>query len=185
MPPCGHCLILHRALGAHKEVVSCHSDTPLWRYVALPVLNQICRKLLFNNLNILRTIEILLITFCQEGPQMLCGKFQANQWNRLGGVRKRGFRHFANLRKKIPLPLDSAQFTERIDKRFLNVRQSIWVISKNALSLIIVPRSGGNSQQQQIILLLLLLLLLLFVARCDLYSNFGEFWGMPRLWKMW
>ena len=47
----------------------------------LPVLYQICGKLLFNNLSIVCNIK----SFCQEGPQMLCAKFRANL---LGGVRK-------------------------------------------------------------------------------------------------
>ena len=32
---------------------------------------------------------------------------------------------------------NSAQFSEHVDIRFLNVQQSMWVISQNALSLII------------------------------------------------
>ena len=58
----------------------------MWRYAILPVLNQLCKKLLFNKLSIVWPIKIFSITFCQEGPQMLCAKFHANRSNRLGGV---------------------------------------------------------------------------------------------------
>ena len=51
-------------------------DTPLWRYT-VPVCNEICRKLLFKNLSILLNSKIVLITFCQESPRMLCEKFGA------------------------------------------------------------------------------------------------------------
>ena len=47
------------------------------------------RKLLFNNLSILWNIKILVISFCQESPQMLRAKFGANRLNCLGGVRKK------------------------------------------------------------------------------------------------
>ena len=82
--------ILHRASGVYGKVVNWVScQLPMWRYATLPIWNEICRKLLFNNFSIVWPIEIILITFCQEGPQMLCGKFHANRWNCLGGVRKR------------------------------------------------------------------------------------------------
>ena len=42
----------------------------------------------------------------------------------------------------------------------------MWVISQNALSLIIAPPNGGNWGQQFIIN---------FSGRCDVYSKFGEF----------
>ena len=67
---------------AHGEVVTwvtCHSDRPTWRYATLCVLSKMYRKLLFNNLSIVWNIKILLITFCQESPQMLCAKFGANR----------------------------------------------------------------------------------------------------------
>ena len=73
--------ILQRPSGAHVKVVSsvsCQPNTPLSRYATLPVWNQICRKLLFHNLKITFSITSLLITFCQEGPQMLCAKFRGN-----------------------------------------------------------------------------------------------------------
>ena len=135
------------------------------RYATLPVLNQTCRKLLFNNFKINCPIKILLtclrpkstgigssppatlqrikrrtynvyrwwmdgwkillIDFCQEGSQMLCAKFQANWWNRLGGVRKSRFSTFCDIAKG-PIPRDSAQLTEHGHIRFLNVWQSIW-----------------------------------------------------------
>ena len=79
--------------------VSCHWDRPMWRYTTLRVLSKVYRKLLFNNLSILWNIKILLITFCQESPQMLCAKFCGKRWNRLGGVRKSRFATF--LRKKM------------------------------------------------------------------------------------
>ena len=41
--------------------------------------------------------------------------------------------------------LYSAQFTERVDIRFLNVRFSMEIIRQNTLCLIIEPRNGGNS----------------------------------------
>ena len=52
--------------------------------------------------------------------------FCANQWNRLGGVRKKiGFQHFAKLRERNmeaemawPIPGDSGKFTECVDLRF-------------------------------------------------------------------
>ena len=37
------------------------------------------QEVVFNNLSIVWPIKILLITFCQEGPQMLCAKFRANR----------------------------------------------------------------------------------------------------------
>ena len=51
--------ILASTLGAHGEVatwVSYHLATRMWRYATLPVCKEICRKLLFNNLNILWNI---------------------------------------------------------------------------------------------------------------------------------
>ena len=42
------------------------------------------------------------------------------------------------------------------------------VMSQNALSLITVLPSGGNSE------------FIKLFAICDLYSQFGEFWGMFR-----
>ena len=42
--------------------------------------------LLFYMLGVLRTIAILLITFCQEHPQMVHSKFGANLSNHIGGV---------------------------------------------------------------------------------------------------
>ena len=41
----------------------------------LPVYNEMCRKLLFNKLSIVCNIKILLMTFCQEGPQMCVQSF--------------------------------------------------------------------------------------------------------------
>ena len=67
---------------AHGEVVtwvSCHSDRPMWRYATLRVLSTMYRKLLLNNLSIVWNIKIVLITFCQESPQMLCAKFHGNR----------------------------------------------------------------------------------------------------------
>ena len=105
----------------------------LFLFLSLPLLNQICRKLLFNNSKTNFSITSLLITFCQEGPQMLCAKFRANRWNRLGGVRKSRFSTFCDVAKKNgrrkwawPIPRDSPLCSERVDIRFLNVRQSIW-----------------------------------------------------------
>ena len=64
--------------------VSCHWDRPMWTYATLRVLSKMYRKLLFNNLvlSIVWNIKILWMTFCQEGPQMLCAKFGENRWNR-------------------------------------------------------------------------------------------------------
>ena len=95
--------LLDTSSGPHVKVlsqVSCHLDTPLWRYPTLPVWKEICRKLLFYNLSIVWPIKILLITFCQEGPQMLSAKFRANWWNRLGEVRKSRFSTFCDVAKK-------------------------------------------------------------------------------------
>ena len=60
-------------------------------------------------------------------------------------------------------------------KVFECVTKYMGVISQNALSLITAPPSGGNSGRKKIIK---------FFARWDLYSKFGEFWGMFRQWKM-
>ena len=66
----------------------------IWsRYERLSVLNTMCRNLLFHIFGVLWTITVLLITFCQEGPQMLHEKFGANCSNHLGGVRKSIFFH--------------------------------------------------------------------------------------------
>ena len=92
--------LLETSSGTHVKVlsqVSCHLDTPLWRYPTLPVWKEICRKLLFNNLSIVWPIKILLISFRQEGPQMLCAKFCANWLNCLGRVRKSRFSPFCNV----------------------------------------------------------------------------------------
>ena len=114
-------IIFSQSLVAHGEVVtwvSCHSDRPMLRYATLCVLSKMYRKLLFNNLSIFWNIKILLTNFCRESPQMLYEKV--------------GLRNFANLQKKNggwkwawPISRHSAQFSERVDTRFLNVRQSI------------------------------------------------------------
>ena len=41
----------------------------------LSVFTTMCRKLLFYILGVLWAIELLLLTFCQEGPYMLHAKF--------------------------------------------------------------------------------------------------------------
>ena len=64
---------------AHGEVVSCHSDRPVWRYATLCVLSKMYRKLLANKLSIIGHIKIILISYCQDSPQMLCAKFGANR----------------------------------------------------------------------------------------------------------
>ena len=97
----------------------------MWRYAILPVRNKICRKLLFNNLSIVWNVKILLITFCQEGPQMLC-------------LVKNG-------RQKWPISRDSAQSTESVDTVFECTIKYMRVTSKNALPLIKAPPSGGHS----------------------------------------
>ena len=67
---------------AHGEVVtwvSCHSDRPMWRYAILHVLSKMYRKLLFNDLSTVWNIKIILISFCEESPQMLCAKVRGNR----------------------------------------------------------------------------------------------------------
>ena len=75
-------------------------DTPTWRYATPPVLTKMYRKLLFNNLSILRKISIILIAFCQEGPQIHCAKFGANQLYCWGGVQKSRFATFRECANK-------------------------------------------------------------------------------------
>uniref|UniRef100_A0A671VF34 Cathepsin S, ortholog2, tandem duplicate 1 n=1 Tax=Sparus aurata TaxID=8175 RepID=A0A671VF34_SPAAU len=52
----------------------------MWRYAILCVLSKTYRKLLFNNLSIVWNIKILLITLCQESPQIL--DFQWDLWKK-------------------------------------------------------------------------------------------------------
>ena len=73
---------VHWAVVVHGEAVtwvSCHLDRPMWRYTTLCVLSKMYDKSLFSNLSIVWNIKILLITFCQERPQILCAKFGANR----------------------------------------------------------------------------------------------------------
>ena len=49
--------------------------TPLGHCSFVPNLQKV------ENLSIVWNIKIVLITFCQKGPQMLCAKFCADQWN--------------------------------------------------------------------------------------------------------
>ena len=97
-------------------------------------LSKMYRKLLSNNLSIVLNIKILLITFCQESPQMLCAKFRWNWWNRLGGVQKSRFatfREFAGKKTVGRMGVAYYKFECGYSKfsvndiRFLNVRQSI------------------------------------------------------------
>ena len=74
--------------------VSCHSDRPMWRYATLCVLSKMYNYLLFNNFSIVWNIKILLKTFGDDSPQMLCAKFRGNRWNCLGGVKKIRFATF-------------------------------------------------------------------------------------------
>ena len=39
----------------------------MWTYASLPVRNEICRKLLFNNLSIVRPIKIIFDLFLSGG----------------------------------------------------------------------------------------------------------------------
>ena len=108
---------------------------------------------------------------------MLCAKVRTNQWNRLGGVWKSRFSTFCQIAKK----KRSAEMGVACSTRFSTIHWTcatkyMGVISQNTLPLIVAPPSGGNSGWQWIIT---------FFARCDLYSKFGEFWGMFRQWKMW
>ena len=98
--------------------------------------------------------------FFQFCPQMLLAKFVANQWNGLGGVQKSKFMIFHSawvahgevvlksgfvtfreisekkvgrkwhLEVKVATPQDSAQFSELVDERFLNVWQSVYISCK-------------------------------------------------------
>ena len=55
-----------------------------------------------------------------------------------------------------------------ITRGFECATKFMWVISQNALSLVIAPPSGENWGRQQIMNIF---------GRCDVYSKFGEFWG--------
>ena len=131
---------------AHGELVtwvSCHSDRPMWRYPTLCVLSKMYRKLLFDNMSIVWNIKVLLISFCRESPQMLCSKSQMGEigWEEFEKV---GLQHLRmcvkNGRRKWAWPMwrHSAQFNERVDRRIFGcAAKCMWVISQNALSLVI------------------------------------------------
>ena len=79
----------------------------------------------------------------------------------LGEVRKSRFAIFREFAEKIggwkwawPMSWHSAQFSELVD---------------------IAAPSGGIRGRQET---------MTFFGRCDVYSSFGEFWGMYRQWKM-
>ena len=128
--------ILHRASGAHGEVVtwvSCHKTTPMWRYVTLPVLNQICREFKMNwnwDWN-WKSFD----SFLSGGSTDVVSKVSCKSVKSPGRSSKNGFStfwEFAQKKKKNgrrkwawPTPRDSAQFNECVDIRFLNARQSI------------------------------------------------------------
>ena len=135
---------MHRASGAHGKVVpfvSCHSDTPMWRYAKLPVLRKMYWKLLVNKLRIRWNIKIL-INLCEEGPWMLCAKFNVNFWKCLGGVVKSKFATFCDF------ATIQGMRKYKVMECAINY---MGVISQNAFSLIIMPPSGGHSRQPGII----------------------------------
>ena len=129
------------------------------------------------------SIKILLITFCQEGPQMLCAKFRANWWNSLGGVWKSRFSIFCDVVNKkrwrkwawpIPRHFSTIHWTREY-KVFECVTKCLGVISQNALSSITAPSrleiQDDNRLQKNL-------------PGVTYICKFGEFWGVFRKWKM-
>ena len=98
--------------------------------VEICVLSKTHRKLLFNNLSIVWNIKILLITFCQESPQMLCAKFGGNGWNCLGEVRKSRFATFREFAMACMTRFSTIQWT-RGYMVFECATKYMWVTSQN------------------------------------------------------
>ena len=127
----------------------------MWRYATLPVSNQICRKLLFNNLSIDWSIKILLKNFVRTVHRCSVPSFvQIGQisWEEFEKV---GLRLFSNLWKKTLAEMGVAYTTRfstnhliRGSKVFKCATQYMGIMSQNALSLIIAPSSGGNFGRQ-------------------------------------
>ena len=120
----------------------------IWsRYARLCVFTTMGWKSLFYISGILWTIKFLLITSCQEGPEMLPAKFGANWSNCLGGVWKSKFYicgDFSNgkIPQKLawPTPHNSAELREHVDIGFNNVQHVMWELwAKSAFALKIAP----------------------------------------------
>ena len=92
-----------------------------------------------------------------------------------GRSSKKGVRHFANLPgKKMGVEMGVAYITRTYGYKFFEcATKYMWVISQNALSLIIATPSGGNWGRQYI---------LKFFGRCDVSSKFGQDLLGPKLW---
>ena len=148
------------AFGVHGEVVTwvwCNSDRPMWRYVTLPVLTKMYRKF------------YLIFKYCLE--------YQNSFDNFLSGVSTDAV-HKVWYKSEMGVTYITRFNTiqsRRGYKFFWMWINYMGVVSQNTLLLIIAPPSGGHSWWQYIIT---------FFTRCDVYSTFGEFWGMFRQWKM-
>ena len=120
-----------------------------WFYgdVEICVLSKTHRKLLFNNLSIVWNIKILLITFCQESPQMLCAKFGGNGWNCLGEVRKSRFATFREFAMACMTRFSTIQWMRGYMVCECATKY-MWVTSQNTPPLIIAPPGGGNWGRQ-------------------------------------